>query len=347
MTPNPATTAADDFVIQLALEHGLLHEAQVDATRALVRGHSNPDTPAPRLIDVLAQQGVLDARKIAAVLATEFGMPMAPDLTNIRITGDTLEIVPRAVAAKHRLIPLAREGGKLRVAISDPLDTDGLDALAYMLKMPIEPVVATAEEITSAIDRFYGKDANSIDELLNDLSVSDAGEATADHCDVGDDCLLRRGIQPRCQWRIAVIAPAEPVSAGGQQPRQSAEKAMCSTLTDGAQVQPVERRRACHRQALALTLCRSPPTLHRNRRREPLVEGKRSAAMRTGADDPRRQRRRQDRVAGKAMDQPSVESKAQRLAAVDGGALEAVLALCRQAIRLLAHVRASRAGGAT
>jgi general secretion pathway protein E/type IV pilus assembly protein PilB len=179
MTPNPATTAADDFVIQLALEHGLLHEAQVDAARALVRGHSNPDTPAPRLIDVLAQQGVLDARKIAEVLAAEFGMPMAPDLTNLRITGDTLEIVPRAVAAKHRLIPLAREGGKLRVAISDPLDTDGLDALAYMLKMPIEPVVATAEEISSAIDRFYGKDANSIDELLNDLSVSEGHDAQA------------------------------------------------------------------------------------------------------------------------------------------------------------------------
>jgi hypothetical protein len=36
--------------------------------------------------------------------------------------------------------------------------------------MPIETVVATAEEISAAIDRFYGKDANSIDDLLNDLS---------------------------------------------------------------------------------------------------------------------------------------------------------------------------------
>jgi general secretion pathway protein E/type IV pilus assembly protein PilB len=44
--------------------------------------------------------------------------------------------------------------------------------------MPIEPLVATAE-INSAIDRFYGKDANSIDELLNDLSVMAAGETAA------------------------------------------------------------------------------------------------------------------------------------------------------------------------
>ncbi len=176
MSGNPASpAAADDFVITLALEHGLLHPVQVDAARAIVSGHSDLTTPAPRLLDVLTQQGVIDARRVAELLAQEFGMAMAPDLANVRITGDTLELVPRAVAAKHRLLPLTREGGRLRVAIADPLDTDGIDALGYLLKLPVEPVVATAGEISAAIDRFYGKDANSIDDLLNDLSVSGAG----------------------------------------------------------------------------------------------------------------------------------------------------------------------------
>jgi type IV pilus assembly protein PilB len=177
--PSSAGTAADDFVVQLALERGLLLTAQVDAARGIVAGHTDVTTRAPRLLDVLVQQGALSPRRVAELLAGEFGMAMAPDLANVRITGDTLELVPRAVAAKHRLLPLAREGGKLRVAIADPLDTDGIDALGYLLKLPIEPVVATADEITSAIDRFYGKDASSIDDLLNDLSVADSGNATA------------------------------------------------------------------------------------------------------------------------------------------------------------------------
>jgi type IV pilus assembly protein PilB len=179
MTPNPTTSAADDFVLQLALDRGLLQPAQIDAARALASGHAEAASSAPRVLDLLVKQGVLQPRQVAELMAREFGMAMAPDMTNIRITGDTLELVPRAVAAKHKLIPLAREGGKLRVAIADPLDTEGIDALGYLLKTPIEPVVATPEEITSAIDRFYGKDANSIDDLLNDLSVSDSGEATA------------------------------------------------------------------------------------------------------------------------------------------------------------------------
>ena len=173
--PHTSSTAGDDFVIQLAIERGLLHPAQVDAARAMAAGHNDETEPAPSTLGLLLQQGALSSRRVAEVLAAEFGMQMAPDLTNARITGDTLELVPRAVAARHHLLPLGREGNKLRIAIADPLDTDGIDALGYIVKMPIESVVATAEDITSAIDRFYGKDANSIDDLLNDLSVTGGG----------------------------------------------------------------------------------------------------------------------------------------------------------------------------
>ncbi|PAW69013.1 MAG: type II secretion system protein E [Opitutia bacterium Tous-C1TDCM] len=179
-TPPSSATAADDFVIQLALDRGLLHPTQVDAARALVAAHRGDAAGAPRLFETLIGQGILDPRRVAELLATEFGMPMAPDLTNLRISNDTLELVPRAVAARHRLIPISRDGAKLRVAICDPLDTDGIDALGYLVKMPIETVVTTPEEIRLGIDRFYGKDANSIDALLNHLSSDDpAAEASA------------------------------------------------------------------------------------------------------------------------------------------------------------------------
>ncbi|WP_414661774.1 GspE/PulE family protein [Horticoccus sp. 23ND18S-11] len=178
--PQPSSTAADDFVLQLALDRRLVLPTQLAAARALVTAHTGATTPPPRVLELLIQQGTLTSRRVAELLATEFGMQMAPDLTNARITGDTLELVPRAVAARHCLLPLGREGNKLRIAISDPLDTDGIDALGYIVKMPIETVVSTPEEITSAIDRFYGKDANSIDDLLNDLSVKDGvAEAAA------------------------------------------------------------------------------------------------------------------------------------------------------------------------
>jgi type IV pilus assembly protein PilB len=179
VSPTPPASAADDFVIQLAVGRGLISPQQLDGARAVVAGHMDVSSPPPRLIDVLVGQGVLNSRRVAEVLAAEFGMQMAPDLGSVRVTGDTLELVPRAVATRYRLLPLSRDSHKLRVAIADPLDTDGVDALGHMLKLVIEPLVATAEEISAAIDRFYGKDANSIDELLNDLALGGGGGDTS------------------------------------------------------------------------------------------------------------------------------------------------------------------------
>ncbi|MDP3073182.1 MAG: ATPase, T2SS/T4P/T4SS family [Opitutaceae bacterium] len=183
MTPasaTPTSPAADDFILQLALDHGLLQPAQIDAARAIAARQAEGAGAAPRVVDLLVQQGALTSRRVAELLAAEFGMPMAPDLVNARITAETLEMVPRAVAARHHLLPLAREGSKLRIALADPLDTDGIDALGYLVKMPIEPSVATPEDIAAAIDRFYGKDTNSIDTLLNNLSTTTGdGDAAA------------------------------------------------------------------------------------------------------------------------------------------------------------------------
>ena len=103
-TPIASVSAADDYVIQLALDRGLVVASQVGAARATAAVQLDLAAPAPRLLDVLIEQGVLNARSVAELLAKEFGMQMAPDLANVRVTGDTLELVPRAVAARHRLI---------------------------------------------------------------------------------------------------------------------------------------------------------------------------------------------------------------------------------------------------
>src|SRR4051812_36325253 len=138
-TPSSAS-AADDYVVQLALDRGLLRASQVDAARAFIAGHTDLSVPTPRVLEVLVQQGSLNSRAVAELLAAEFGMQMAPDLASLRVTGDTLELIPRHVAARYRLLPIALEGNTLRVAISDPLDTDGIDALGYIVKLVIEPV---------------------------------------------------------------------------------------------------------------------------------------------------------------------------------------------------------------
>ncbi len=99
------------------------------------------------------------------------------NLGALRVPADVLAQVPRALAARYRLMPLGREGAALRVAISYPLDTDGIDSLSHMLKLTIMPVVATAEDIARAINRSYGGEAGSLDQLLTNFAVPEAEES--------------------------------------------------------------------------------------------------------------------------------------------------------------------------
>jgi general secretion pathway protein E/type IV pilus assembly protein PilB len=171
------TPGADEFIVQLALERALVAPAAVERARSQIAGHADLVTPAPRLLALLVADAGLDLRRVAEFLAADFGLPLAPDLGVVRVSGDVLGLVPREFAARYKILPFAHEGRVLKLAISDPIDTEAVDNLGHMLKLTIEPHVATADDIAAAIDRFYGKDAGSLDQLLSNLSAPGNGDS--------------------------------------------------------------------------------------------------------------------------------------------------------------------------
>ena len=171
------TPGADEFIVQLALERTLVAPAAVERARRQIAEHADLVTPAPRLLALLVADAGLDLRRVAEFLAADFGLPLAPDLGVVRVSGEVLGLVPREFAARYKILPFAHEGRVLKLAISDPIDTEAVDNLGHMLKLTIEPHVATADDIAAAIDRFYGKDAGSLDQLLSNLSAPGNGDS--------------------------------------------------------------------------------------------------------------------------------------------------------------------------
>ena len=178
-SPSSASLApgADEFIVQLALERALVAPAAVERARRQIAEHADLVTPAPRLLALLVADAGLDLRRVAEFLAADFGLPLAPDLGVVRVSGEVLGLVPREFAARYKILPFAHEGRVLKLAISDPIDTEAVDNLGHMLKLTIEPHVATADDIAAAIDRFYGKDAGSLDQLLSNLSAPGNGDS--------------------------------------------------------------------------------------------------------------------------------------------------------------------------
>ncbi len=164
-------TSADDFVIQLALEKGVLTQSQLDAAQARINAHTDLTTAPPKLVDALIADKAVDSRQLSKLLAEEFGMALV-DLPSLRApSADAMAVLSRALAVRYTVFPLSKEGGVLKLAISDPLDVDAIDSLGHVLKLTIEPSIAPADEIKRTIDRFYGKDEAELNAMLGDFSV--------------------------------------------------------------------------------------------------------------------------------------------------------------------------------
>jgi general secretion pathway protein E len=62
----------------------------------------------------------------------------------------------RPFARRHAVIPVGRENGGMRLAITDPFDSALRDSLESLIQLPLEYVVSSKREILALIDRVYG-----------------------------------------------------------------------------------------------------------------------------------------------------------------------------------------------
>lgn len=109
---------------------------------------------------VLAERGLVSAADVASVLEHEMGVPSV-DLSSYAPEDAALALVPASVARSRRMLPLFDIEGMLTVAIGDAMDVFMLDALAADLDMELEPVLADAAAVESAIATYYGDAAAS------------------------------------------------------------------------------------------------------------------------------------------------------------------------------------------
>jgi len=65
-------------------------------------------------------------------------------------------------------VPVTKENGKLVVALADPLDIFAIDEIRQHTKHEIEAVIATEEDIQSALKRLYRTD-NAVSDTVKVL----------------------------------------------------------------------------------------------------------------------------------------------------------------------------------
>ncbi|MEK7851229.1 MAG: ATPase, T2SS/T4P/T4SS family [Deltaproteobacteria bacterium] len=136
-----------------------------------------------RVGKTLVKLGYVTDEEISKALAHQFNLEFVT-LQNTIIESAVIVRLHEAIARKHIAIPIAMEGGILKVAIADPLNVLTIDELQRAAKLKLKLAVATEDDILKAIDRHYVA-AKSIEEVAKseDLGRLELLEEEAENTD--------------------------------------------------------------------------------------------------------------------------------------------------------------------
>ncbi len=123
--------------------------------------------------EVLVDLGFIDEVTLTAFLAKSSGFELF-DPKNTIFDGDTLALLDKSIASKHKVLPVSHNKEIIVVAMADPYDVVALDILKRQLPkgIQIKPLITTVKVINEAIDMAYGY-ASSISAILKELEKGD------------------------------------------------------------------------------------------------------------------------------------------------------------------------------
>ncbi|MCM8803400.1 MAG: Flp pilus assembly complex ATPase component TadA, partial [Candidatus Omnitrophica bacterium] len=154
---------ARKLIGQMLIEQGLITEAQLKEALEKQRetGHF--------LGRILVDLGYISEKELKRVLSIQAGIEMV-DLKNTPIDRKGVEIFPSALAKTYNVIPIKLERDTLTLAVGDTLSLNIQDDISFILGYKIKMVLADENDIKEAIETYYGKEIETIDDLIKWLA---------------------------------------------------------------------------------------------------------------------------------------------------------------------------------
>ena len=146
-----------------------------------------------RLGSILVSLGIIDEQSLLEALEYQLGIPHV-DLSQVKYSPEAISALPENLARRYAAVPLRREGNKLVVAMNDPMNLYTIDALRVATGLEIEPAVATARQLSKALDEAYqsfeesphemeaaaGQDPGPVAQLVNSILERAVRERASD-----------------------------------------------------------------------------------------------------------------------------------------------------------------------
>jgi type IV pilus assembly protein PilB len=125
------------------------------------------------LTQVLIDKKLCDEETLITTVAEEMNYyPM--NLAKVEVSSDALEVLNEEQAQSYQVLPIAKMGKMLTLAIANPFDVIILDDVKVVTGCEIIPVLSTETAIKAAIGRAYKKGVNTQGEVAATAALLDS-----------------------------------------------------------------------------------------------------------------------------------------------------------------------------
>jgi hypothetical protein len=109
-----------------------------------------------RLGTNLVEMGLIGEEQLARVLNEKLGVPCVDAALLDGIPEEMLAVVPLEMVQRYHVLPLAKDGKRLTIAMEDPSDFKAIDEIGFVTGLIIVPRVCSELRLNIALERYYG-----------------------------------------------------------------------------------------------------------------------------------------------------------------------------------------------
>jgi len=169
---------------QLLIASNIISEDQLKEALNLQRREGG------RLGTNLVKLGYITEEKLVIFLSRQYGVP-AVNLSDYKIDPSVLKLVPVDIARKYLVMPVARVGATLTIAMADPSNVFTIDDVKFMTGYNVEVVVSSESSILNAISTHY---AGHGDALIAAKKTTTTQMLQAKDYTLSDEELMEEGL---------------------------------------------------------------------------------------------------------------------------------------------------------
>jgi type IV pilus assembly protein PilB len=125
-----------------------------------------------KLSDILVEQKFVKENDLIQALSEGLGLPLI-DLKRFKIDPELAKTIPVEIARHYQIIPIAKMGDTITLAMADPLNIFAIDHVQALTGFQINPIISSVTDINQTIELSYPDTAKGIiEDLVKEMTVS-------------------------------------------------------------------------------------------------------------------------------------------------------------------------------